>query len=101
MVMSTYLFLLTIQLILIFFKGMLKLTPSGSLNIPVSLFSVGLVILVSVISIKGKGIIGNFAILIGMIVGWIFYVWLFLVTIQLTLHRSIFRSFHGVSPNYK
>lgn len=77
MVMSTYLFLLTIQLILIFFKGMLKLTPSGSLNISVSLFSVGLVILVSVISIKGKGIIGNFAILIGMIVGWIFYVWLF------------------------
>lgn len=77
MVMSIYLFLLTIQLILIFFKGMLKLTPNGSLDISVSTFSIGLVILVSIISIKGKGIFSNFAILIGMIVGWIFYVWLF------------------------
>lgn len=77
MVMSIYLFLLTIQLILIFFKGMLKLTPNGSLDISISLFSVGLVILVSIISIKGKGVLSNFAILIGMIVGWLFYVWLF------------------------
>ncbi|MBK0009649.1 uracil/xanthine transporter [Priestia megaterium] len=93
MVMSIYLFLLTIQLILIFFKGMLKLTPSGSLNVPISLFSIGLVILVSVIGIKGKGIISNFAILIGIIIGWIFYVWLFPSSSSIsntTFHFSLF-----------
>ncbi|MFC3884596.1 uracil/xanthine transporter [Bacillus songklensis] len=77
MVMSIYLLLLAIQLILIFFKGMLKVTEEGSLDLPVSLFSIAIVILVSVISIKGKGLISNFAILIGITIGWILYVWLF------------------------
>ncbi|MGW9019198.1 uracil/xanthine transporter, partial [Priestia megaterium] len=93
MVMSIYLFLLTIQLILIFFKGMMQLTPNGSLNVSVSLFSIGLVILVSVISIKGKGMISNFAILIGMVVGWLFYVCLFPSTSSINhtaFHFSLF-----------
>ncbi|HHY73212.1 MAG TPA: uracil/xanthine transporter [Bacillus bacterium] len=74
MVMSAYLFLLTFQLILIFFKGMLKITPEGTLDLPVSLLSIGIVILVSLLKIKGNNIIGNFSILIGMIVGWVVYV---------------------------
>jgi len=93
MVMNVYLFLLAIQLILIFFKGMLELKPNGTLDIPVSLFSIGLVILVSSISIKGKGIISNFAILIGMIVGWVLYVWLFPSSYSInssTFHFSFF-----------
>jgi xanthine/uracil permease len=73
MVMSVYLFLLSIELILIFFKGMLQVTSDGSLDLPVSLFSLALVIITSVISIKGKGMISNFAVLIGIIVGWVFY----------------------------
>ena len=77
MVMSVYLFLLTFQLILIFFKGMLKFTPDGKLDLPVSLFSLAVVLLVCLIKIKGKTIISNFSILIGIIVGWIFYLLLF------------------------
>ncbi|MCM3439886.1 uracil/xanthine transporter [Metabacillus halosaccharovorans] len=77
MVMSVYLFLLTFQLILIFFKGMLKFTPDGKLDIPVSLFSLGVVLLVCLIKIKGKAVISNFAILIGIVVGWVFYLILF------------------------
>ncbi|WP_175640459.1 uracil/xanthine transporter [Metabacillus schmidteae] len=77
MVMSVYLFLLTFQLILIFFKGMLKFTPEGKLDVPVSLFSLGVVLLVCLIKIKGKTVISNFAILIGIVVGWIFYIILF------------------------
>lgn len=76
-VMSVYLFLLSFQLILIFFKGMLKLAPNGHLNIPVSLFSIGLVILTTIISVKGKGLVSNFAVLIGIIVGWVLYTILF------------------------
>ncbi|MDZ5472842.1 uracil/xanthine transporter [Bacillus sp. 31A1R] len=77
MVMSVYLFLLTFQLMIIFFTGMLKVTPDGKLDIPISLFSIGIVILVSALKIKGKTMIGNFSILIGMVVGWIFYSILF------------------------
>ncbi|RTQ93228.1 uracil/xanthine transporter [Lysinibacillus telephonicus] len=77
MVMTVYLFLLTFQLIIIFFTGMLKVSPEGELDIPISLFSVGIVLLVSFIKIKGKNLISNFAILIGMVVGWILYLLLF------------------------
>lgn len=77
MVTSVYLFLLTFQLIFIFFQGMLKVSDDGSLNVPVSLLSVGIVILVSLLKIKGNAIIGNFSILIGIVVGWVLYVLLF------------------------
>ncbi|MGV2939261.1 uracil/xanthine transporter [Mesobacillus sp. LC4] len=77
MVMTVYLFLLTFQLILIFFKGMLKVTEDGSLDLPVTLFSFGVVVLVSLLKIKGNDAIGNFSILIGMLLGWAVYVILF------------------------
>ncbi|GGC99387.1 xanthine permease [Thalassobacillus devorans] len=77
MVMSVYLFLLTFQLILIFFEGMLKVGNEDTLNIPVSLFSFGVVILVSLLKIKGKPTVSNFAILIGMVAGWVLYLMLF------------------------
>ncbi|MFT4414328.1 uracil/xanthine transporter [Fredinandcohnia humi] len=73
MVMSAYLFLLTFQLIFIFFEGMFPLTEEGTINVPVSIFSVGLVILVAVLKLKGNKSISNFSILIGLVVGWILY----------------------------
>jgi xanthine/uracil permease len=73
MVMTVYLFLLTFQLIFIFFKGMFPLTNDGTINIPMSLFSLAIVILVSVLKLKGKKMLSNYSILIGLIVGWIFY----------------------------
>ena len=76
MVMTVYLFLLTFQLILIFFKGMLKVNEDGVLDLPVTLFSFGVVILVSLLKIRGDTI-GNFSILIGMLLGWAVYVILF------------------------
>jgi xanthine/uracil permease len=78
MVMSVYLFLLTFQLIFIFFQGMFPLTETGTIDIQVSIFSVVLVILVSVLKLKGSKTISNFSILIGLIIGWGFYNLLFL-----------------------
>ncbi|MCA1054986.1 uracil/xanthine transporter [Rossellomorea aquimaris] len=77
MVMSVYLFLLTFQLILIFFKGMLTVTEEGRLVLPMSLFSIGIVILVSILKVKGTAVLSNFSILIGMVTGWIGYLVLF------------------------
>jgi xanthine/uracil permease len=77
MVMTVYLFLLSIQLTFIFFKGMIKVTDKGVLDIPVTLFSLFIVFIVIFIGIKGKGMVSNFAILIGIFIGWILYVILF------------------------
>ncbi|NSL52249.1 uracil/xanthine transporter [Calidifontibacillus erzurumensis] len=73
MVMSVYLFLLTFQLILIFFKGMFKVNEDGTIDIPVALLSIGIVVIVSLLIIKGNEVIANFSILIGMVVGWVIY----------------------------
>lgn len=77
MVMTVYLFLLTFQLMMVFFQGMLGITDDGVMNVPVSILSVVLVIFVSMLKIKAPRVIGNFAILIGIVVGWIAYVLLF------------------------
>lgn len=76
-VMGAYLLLLSVQLSLIFFKGMLKVNENGVLDVPVTLLSILVVIAVTWVNIKGKGIISNFAILIGIVIGWISYVILF------------------------
>jgi len=77
MVMTVYLFLLTFQLMMVFFQGMLGITEEGTMNVGVSLLSLFLVIFVSVLKIKAPKVIGNFAILIGIVVGWMLYVVLF------------------------
>ncbi|OAS82613.1 MULTISPECIES: uracil/xanthine transporter [Metabacillus] len=82
MVMSVYLFLLTFQLIMIFFMGMLKINEDGKLDLPITLFSIGIVIFVSMLNIVGNKGIGNFSILIGMIVGWLGYSLLFSTEVQ-------------------
>lgn len=73
MVMSVYLFLLSIELIMIFFKGMLGLSADNHLRISVAALSIFIALLVGVLNIKGRGMISNFAVLIGIIAGWILY----------------------------
>ncbi|PLT33203.1 uracil/xanthine transporter [Bacillus sp. V5-8f] len=77
MVMTVYLFLLTFQLIFIFFKGMLEVADNGTIDIAISLLSVAIVVLVSVLKIKGNKALSNFSILIGLLVGWLVYALLF------------------------
>lgn len=76
-VLVIYLFLLAVQLILYFFKGMMGIGEGGAINLPVAVLSVVIVIVVLVMSLKGKGSIANFSILFGMLGGWIAYVLLF------------------------
>lgn len=72
-VMAVLLFLLAAQLIDIFFKGMVGITSTGKVDVPVALLSIFLVILVSFLTIAGRGLLSNFSILIGIIVGWTLY----------------------------
>ncbi|HET9921594.1 MAG TPA: uracil/xanthine transporter [Ktedonobacteraceae bacterium] len=76
-VTSTFYFLLGAQLCGIFFKGMLGLSASTYIEPGIALLSVGLVVLVLLLSIFGRGLLSNFAILTGIIVGWIAFVLLF------------------------
>ena len=77
MVTTVYLFLLPFELVFVFFKGMFQVTENGSMDIPISLLSLGIVILVSVLKIKGNQIVSNFSLLIGIVVGWGLYALLF------------------------
>ncbi|OMP68144.1 uracil/xanthine transporter [Domibacillus epiphyticus] len=77
MVTNVYLFLLAVQLIIIFFTGMLKVNDDGAIDPAVSFYSVCIVIAVAIMKIKGKEWISNFSILIGITVGWAIYVLLF------------------------
>lgn len=76
-VMAVYLFLLTFQLIFIFFDGMIKVAPDGSLDVPVTAFSFAVALFVMVWRIKASPAVGNFSILIGIVVGWGIYALLF------------------------
>lgn len=77
MVMSVYLFLLSLQLIFIFFKGMLGIDDAGVVDVPVSLLSLFIVALVILLKLKGNETISNFSILIGLVIGWILYMVVF------------------------
>ncbi|GIP40211.1 purine permease YbbY [Paenibacillus sp. J31TS4] len=72
-VMSVYLFLLSIELVLIFFQGMTGLSTEGRLDLPVTLLSLFIVGLVICIQVRGRGRLSNFSILIGMVAGWMLY----------------------------
>jgi xanthine/uracil permease len=103
MVMTVYLFLLTFQLIFIFFKGMFPLSENGTINVPISLLSLVIVIFVSVMKLKGSQTISNFSILIGLIVGWIVYNILFVDEMASVSHSSTssFTLFPLGTPNFE
>lgn len=92
-VLTVYLFLLSSQLIMIFFKGMLGIGEDGTIKIPVALLSLGIVFLVLLLTVKVKGKIGNFAILLGMIVGWIVHSILFPANAQVSGEGTALFSF--------
>lgn len=99
-VMSTVLFLLGSQLIMIFTKGMLGITTTGEINLRVAGLSLLLVVLVAGINIKGKGQIGNFAILIGIIVGWVAYSLFFPKAETQSVAPQIVQLFPWGQPNF-
>ncbi len=76
-VTSTFYFLLAAQLTQIFFKGMLGLADGPIIQPGIALLSVGLVVLVLILSIWGRGLVSNFALLIGIIIGWVTFLVLF------------------------
>lgn len=83
-VMGVFMFLLGTKLITIFLKGMLGI-PFGQakevhIDLPVSLLSILIAILVIVISIKAPVNIRRYGLLIGIIVGWICYTLIFKTT---------------------
>ncbi|WP_082193063.1 uracil/xanthine transporter [Bacillus rubiinfantis] len=72
-VMSTVLFLLACQLIVMFTKGMLGLTTGGEIQLPTAGLSLFLIVLTVWLNLKGPKALRNFSILIGIVVGWIIY----------------------------
>ncbi|RIV19208.1 uracil/xanthine transporter, partial [Alicyclobacillaceae bacterium I2511] len=72
-VMAVLLFLLSAQLIDLFFQGMTGISQTGRMNLPMAGLSLALVLLVSTLTIGPKGLVSNFAILIGLGVGWAIY----------------------------
>lgn len=77
MVITVYLFLLTFQLIFVFFSGSIKLNDNGTINIQVTALSIFIIILVGTIIVKGGKKLNQFAILIGIVTGWILHNTLF------------------------
>lgn len=82
-VMGVFMFLLGLTLIQIFLKGMLQL-PFGNadenqimINLPVGILSIFIALLVIIISIKSPPHIRSYALLIGIILGWILFALLF------------------------
>lgn len=77
-VMGVFMFLFGTNLIGIFLKGMLGL-PFGnhsgkpSMNLPIALLSIIIAIIVIIISIKAPAHIARYALLIGIIIGWILF----------------------------
>ncbi|MBW7476097.1 uracil/xanthine transporter [Paenibacillus oenotherae] len=72
-VKGVFLFLLSVQLSLTFFKGMLGLDGNGRIDWPVTLLSIGIACLVALLGLKGRGMLGNYSVLIGIVAGWIAY----------------------------
>ncbi|MYL47534.1 uracil/xanthine transporter [Virgibacillus halodenitrificans] len=77
-VMGVFMFLFGCQLIGIFMKGMLGIpfgqhTPSGHINVTISLLSILIAIFVMIITVKAPAPISRYSLLIGIIVGWILY----------------------------
>lgn len=81
-VMGVFVLLLGFTLVQIFLKGMLGLPFGGVdegavIDVPVATLSIGIAILVMIISIKSPARVRSYALLIGMVLGWILYHFIF------------------------
>ncbi|MEW9698656.1 uracil/xanthine transporter [Paenibacillus sp. SI8] len=72
-VMGVSLFLLTIQLVMNFFKGMLGMNSADQVDLKIAGLSIVIAIFVGLIHLKGSRVISSYSILIGIVVGWIAY----------------------------
>src|SRR5690625_2105472 len=81
-VMGVFMLLLGITLIQIFLKGMLVIpfgqaAETATINLPVAGLAIFIALLVIVISIKSPASVRSYALLIGIILGWILYTVIF------------------------
>jgi xanthine/uracil permease len=72
-VMGIYLLLLTFQLANTFFKGMIGYSVDGKWDLQLAALSLVVIAVVSFIHLRGKGKLGQFSLLIGIVLGWIAY----------------------------
>lgn len=77
MVMAVLLLLLSVQLIDIFFRGMFGISDGGTISLKLGALSIGLALLVGILTVAAKGWLSNFSILIGIVVGWLLYARIF------------------------
>ncbi|MCY9662229.1 purine/pyrimidine permease [Paenibacillus chondroitinus] len=74
LVTGSFLLILALQLSGVFMKGMIALQGESSLpDYGTAAISFGVFILVILLSVKGKGWIKNYAVLIGILSGWLLY----------------------------
>lgn len=101
-VMAVLLILLSAQLIHIFFDGMMGVTQgNGEIQPRVALISILLVLLVGSITVFSRGLLGNFAILIGMSIGWLAYVLVFGEHLaQMPSAKDMFQPFVWGKPSF-
>jgi len=76
-VMSVYMLLLTFQLENTFFKGMIGYNQEGRWNLQLAALSLFVIAVVAIVHIRGRGKLGQYSLLSGIVVGWIAYALLF------------------------
>jgi len=100
LVMGVSLFLLTIQLVMNFFKGSLGFNSAGEVDMKVAGLSIIIAVIVGLLHIKGSKFISSYSILIGILVGWIAYAWLIpTASAAPTETGSLFALFPWGKPN--
>ncbi|PWK15819.1 purine/pyrimidine permease [Tumebacillus permanentifrigoris] len=70
LVTGVYLILLVVSLSGSFFKGMLGITRTGGIDGTVVLMSLGVILIVLMLSLKGRGLWRSMGPLIGIVIGW-------------------------------
>jgi xanthine/uracil permease len=104
-VMGVFMFLLGLTLIRIFLKGMLgipfgQVTEGAAIQVPIAGLAVCIAIFVMVLSIKSPVNIRSYALLIGIIVGWILFVILLGSGRSTAVEPAAFRLFPLGAPRF-
>lgn len=73
MVRNIYVLMLSIQLGVLFFLRMFEMNNQGNIVVWSALLSLFIVMLILVLNTKGMGNLKNFALLIGLVIGWTLY----------------------------
>ncbi|WP_066399556.1 purine/pyrimidine permease [Neobacillus mesonae] len=73
LVTGSFLLILTLQLSGVFLEGMLGIQGQSTLDYEIAAISFGVFVLVIVLSIKGKGWMKSYSVLLGILFGWFLY----------------------------